>query len=39
LQIRALGINALAVMGVVPAYDLVDEGTIRAEIVEVPAAA
>lgn len=38
LQLRAFGIDALAMISVVPADDLVDEGSIRAEIVEVSAA-
>lgn len=39
LQMRAFGLDAGAVAGIVPADDLIDEGAIRHKIVEVPAAA
>ncbi|MNL26315.1 hypothetical protein D3C87_1478320 [compost metagenome] len=39
LQMRALGIDALAMCGITAADDLVDEGAVGAEIVEVSGAA
>lgn len=38
LQMRALGVDALAECGIAAADDLIDEGAIGAEIVEVPGA-